>query len=194
MKFLYKKRRQQDLQKIASLQEQLENINGLVDPLERALSLEKLRDEADRARCGVSGRIHDNCVLLGLGGGVVMVAGMATAAPLAVVLGFMTAMGNLMLGDEFPKPEEKPYENLLGRIDSALETITKKTSLEACAASPRLGEALRHFPALRERFEDAANTERFQKIASPQPSAVGISKPLVFNNKDGKGPAEGFRL
>lgn len=205
MKFLFKKRTQEDLQKISSIQEQLENINSLIDPLEKALLLEKLRDRADGMKCGISGRIHDNCVLLGFGGGLVMVAGMVTAAPLAMVLGCFTAVGTLMFGDLFQKPEEKVYETIIGQIDTTLKTITKQTCLEACAASPQLGEALRHFPILRERFEDAANMERYQKMLSPAAQQTPIIahaiknplkplKTLTLNNKDGKGPTDGFQL
>lgn len=198
MKFLFKKRRQEDLQKITSFQEQLENINGLVDPIERVLLLEKLRDKTDGARGGVSGRIHDNCVLLGAGGCLMIVAGVVAFSPLVMMLGFLTTMGNLLLGDLFQKPEEIGYKTLLGEIDLAIETITKKTSLETLAASPQLGTAMRCFPVLRERFEDAANMERYQKMLSAPvvvtKTPAKVSKPRTLNNKDDKGAVKGFRL
>lgn len=189
MKFPISRRKQEHLEKVATFQERLENINGLTDQTEKLLELLKLQKELQTYTAHREQNRDVTGTLIAAPGAAALTGSFVlaiTGLPFAPVLAFCGAPLYIYGLHYATLPaSEKALMKFAENVQTATHEIVEKESLTTLAISPHLQAALRSSPALKARFDEAAQVRIYREALLPEPREKSPQLPAPKKGEDG---------
>jgi hypothetical protein len=161
-------------EQLAALNERFDSIGKLPDPAERLLEYDKLSWDADT----LHGKAADKAFLISFsgfaGGAGMFIGGCAMMNPLLVGAGLVTLCGATVLEVGVAADTRNAARELRERSRSAIAGIVSDPPLQGMVSSPHFAEAMKNYPALKEKFLQAIARGKFIE-APPPPKPPGSS-------------------